>query len=247
MGLPGTIDQPRPEDFGVTAGDVERAPELVVTRFRLLIFLVLYIVVFAVVFAFIFAFSDSIPAALTFGLIVVAAVSIVLVPILLCALCASEKLETRWLCRRFPAIKECLAYQEAMAEFRRLTRRPPEGPHDHAWWTRLSGPTFRGQVQQALNQRNLELTPVADREAEGYDYTFRDTSGKVLIRCEAGATRIDIGVGRELTACLDETGAGRAIVVTPSGVSKRLAAYLMDHSIDVVDPEQILGNPPAEL
>jgi len=247
VGLPGTIDQPRPEDFGVTAVEVERAPELVVTRFRPLIFLVLYVAVFVVVFAFIFSFSDSIPAALTFGLIGVAAISIVLVPILLCALCASEKVETRWLCRRFPAIEGCIAYRTALAEFIRLTRRSPDRPRDHEWWLNLSSSTFRGRVQRALENRDLDLAPVADREAEGYDYTFRDEGAQVLVRCEAGATPVDVGVGRELTACLDETGAGRAIVVTPSGVSKRLASYLMDRPIDVVDPEQILGNPPVEL
>jgi hypothetical protein len=247
MGLPGTIDEPRPESFGVTAEDVELAPELFVTRFRLLIFFALYIAVFAAAFTIIYVYSNSIPAALTFGLIAVAAVSIVLIPLLMCVICASEKLETRWLCRRFPAIKACVAYREAMTEFRRLTRRSPEPIHDRQWWSRLSPPTFRGQVQEALQKRDLRLTPIVDRRADGYDFTIDEDGEKVLIRCEAGATPVDVGVGRELASCLEETGAERAILVSPAGVSPNLAAYLMDRPIDVVDPEQILANPPAEL
>jgi hypothetical protein len=151
------------------------------------------------------------------------------------------------LCRRFPAIKACVAYREAMTEFRRLTRRSPEPIHDRQWWSRLSPPTFRGQVQEALQKRDLRLTPIVDRRADGYDFTIDEDGEKVLIRCEAGATPVDVGVGRELASCLEETGAERAILVSPAGVSPNLAAYLMDRPIDVVDPEQILANPPAEL
>ena len=246
MGLPGSIDKPRPENFGVTADQVEQAPELFVTRHRLAIFVAIYIAVFAVVFAVVFATSESVPAALIFGLILVAAGSIVLIPLVVCCLCASEKAETRWVCRRFPAMKACLAYREALAEFTRKTRRSPDRPRDRDWWIGLSASTFRGQVQAALEQRGRELTPVADRQADGYDYAFVDDD-TVLVRCEEGTTPLDIGVGRELTACLLETGAARAVLVTAAGVSRRLTEYLVDHPIDVVEPEAILGNPPAEL
>ena len=246
MGLPGSIDKPRPENFGVTADQVEQAPELFVTRHRLAIFVAIYIAVFAVVFAVVFATSESVPAAIIFGLILVAAASIVLIPLVVCCLCASEKAETRWVCRRFPAMKACLAYREALAEFTRKTRRSPDRPRDRDWWIGLSASTFRGQVQAALEQRGLDLTPVADRQADGYDYAFVDDD-TVLVRCEEGTTPLDIGVGRELTACLLETGAARAVLVTAAGVSRRLTEYLVDHPIDVVEPEAILGNPPAEL
>jgi hypothetical protein len=69
----------------------------------------------------------------------------------------------------------------------------------------------------------------------------------VLVRCEAGPDPADIGIGRELTACLVETGAARAILVTPAGVSTRLGDYLAGRPINVVDPEKLLGNPAAEL
>lgn len=248
MGLPGSIDKPRPENFGVTAEQVEQAPELFVTRHRLAIFVAIYIAVFAVVFTVVFATSESVPAALIFGLILVAAGSVVLIPLVVCCLCASEKAETRWVCRRFPAMKACLAYREALAEFTRKTRRSPDRPRDRDWWIGLSASTFRGQVQAALEQRGLELTPVVDRQVDGYDYAFADDDDDtVLVRCEEGTTPLDIGVGRELTACLLETGAARAVLVTAAGVSRRLTEYLVDHPIDVVEPEAILGNPPAEL
>jgi hypothetical protein len=247
MGLPGSIDRPRPENFGVTAEQVEQAPELFVTRYRLAIFAVIYLAVFAVVFTVVLATSESVAAALIFGLILVAAGSIVIIPLVVCCLCASEKAETRWVCRRFPAMKACLAYREALAEFTRRTRRSPDRPRDRGWWIGLSASTFRGQVQAALERRGLEPAPVADRQADGYDYAFDDDDDTVLVRCEGGTTPVDIGVGRELTACLLETGAARAVLVTPAGVSRRLAEYLADRPIDVVEPEAILGNPPAEL
>lgn len=247
MGLSGSIDKPRPENFGVTAEQVERAPELFVTRHRPAIFVVVYLAVFAVVFTVVLATSESVTAALVFGLILVAAGSIVLIPLAVCCLCASETVETRWVCRRFPAMKACLAYREALAEFTRKTRRSPDRPRERDWWVGLSASTFRGQVQAALEQRGLELTPVADRQADGYDCSFADDRGTVLVRCEGGTTPLDIGVGRELTACLLETGAARAVLVTPAGVSRRLTRYLVDHPIDVVEPEAILGDPPAEI
>ncbi len=247
MDLPGTIETPRPEDFGLTPDDVERAPELVVARFRPQLFIGLYAAVGGLSFVLILWYSGSIGAAAAFSLIGTAAISVVLIPALMCVLCASEKAETMLLCRRFPQIQACLAYREAMTEFKRLTRRSPEEPHDRAWWLRLSGPAFRGQVRHALETRGLELTPVVDRRTEGFDYSFSDRGEEVLVRCEAGADSVEVGVGRELTACLDETGAARAVLVTPSGASQRLETYLVSRPIDVVDPERIVGNPPVEL
>jgi hypothetical protein len=247
MGLPGSIDKPRPDNFGVTAEQVEQAPELFVTRHRLAIFVAIYIAVFALAFAIVLTTTQSVSAALVFGLILVAAGSIVLIPLVVCCLCASEKAETRWLCRRFPTMKACLAYREALAEFTRKTRGPSDRPRDHDWWIGLSASTFRGQVQAALERRGFELTPVVDRQADGYDYAFVNDGDTVLVRCEEGTTLLDIGVGRELTACLLETGAARAVLVAPAEVSRRLSGYLVDHPIDVVEPETILGNPPAEL
>lgn len=241
MGLPGNIDTPRPEDFGLTADDVERAPELVVTRFRPQLFLGLYATVLAVVFILILLSTGSIGAATVFSLVGTAAISVVLIPVLVCVLCASEKAEAKLLCRRFPQLTACLAYREAMTEFKRLTRRSSEVSHDRAWWCRLSGPTFRERIERAFEARGLEIIPVADRQTGGFDFTFGEPNGDVLVRCETGADLVDIGVGRELTACLDETGAARAILVTPSGATKRLGDYIVGRDIDVVDPEQLLG------
>jgi len=248
MGLPDTIDTPRPEDFGLTADDVEEAPELVVTRFRPQLFIALYAAVVAVVFGLIFWASGSLGAAVAFSVIGTAAISVVLIPVLVCVLCASEKAETKLLCRRFPQLTACLAYRDAMTEFRQqLTRRSSEEAHDRTWWCRLTGPTFRDRVRRAFEARGIELTPVEDRRTRGFDFTFGETGGDVLVRCETGADPVDIGIGRELTACLVETGAARAILVTPSGVSTRLGDYLSGRPIDVVDPEKLLGKPRAEL
>jgi hypothetical protein len=247
VGLPGTVDKPRPEDYGVTADQVERAPELRITRFRPVIFAVLYVAVIAILFLVIFAASNSLPAAVTFSVILGAAGSIVLIPFLVCLLCASEKAETQWLCRKFPALKACLAYREALVDFKRRTEKPTGDVRDHDWWVKLPAPMLRSQVERALERRGLDVTPAADREAQGWDLAFLDDGGRVLVRCEEGVSPTGVGVGRELTACLNETGARRAILVTPLLPSMALESYLVDRPINVVQPWDILGSPPAEL
>lgn len=247
MGIPGTIDRPRPSDFGVSAEDVERAPAPFVTRHRFRIFLALYAVIWLIAFSVIWLLSSSVAAAAAFAAIGVGAVSVILVPILLCLVCACEKAETKWLCRTFPALEACLAYREAMAAFRRLGEPPPAPRKDLAWWRDLSLATLRSQVERDLAARGLDVDPVSDRDAAGYDFTFRDDGSTVLVRCEAGRSEVGIGVGRELTACLDETGAARAVLVAPAGASSDLRSYVVDRPIEIVDPATILADPPAEL
>jgi hypothetical protein len=163
MGLPGTIETPRPEDFGLTADDVARAPELVVTRFRPQLFIGLYATVVAVVFGLIFWSSGSIGAAVAFSVIGTAAISVVLIPVLVCVLCASEKAETKMLCRRFPQLTACLAYRDAMTEFKQLTRRSSEDPH---FGRRSNAPSKPGlssspPLQTAEPQDSILSSPIA--------------------------------------------------------------------------------------
>jgi hypothetical protein len=246
MGIPGTIDPPRPEDFGVDAGEIDTAPEPFITRFRYSIFVILYATILVVAFLVLYRISGSIPASMTFAVIGVGALSIVLVPILMCVVCACEKAEIKWMCRRFPALERCLDYREALADFMRRGARSPEPPHDRSWWSGLSPTSFRAQVGRDLESRGLDLEPVADRGAAGFDYTLRDGDETVLVRCEAGPEQVEVGVARELVACIGETDADRAIVVTPGGASTTLGSYLVDHPITVVDPMDLPGDPPAE-
>jgi hypothetical protein len=234
-----TAREPRPEDFGVTGSQVEQAPELRLPRARPVVLVVLYLMVFAILFAVILTISGSLSAALTFTVILGAAASIVLIPLLLCIACASERAETRWLCRKFPALESCLAYREALEAYHRLTEPRRGDPDEPRSWTLLDLPAFTLGVERRLTEAGETVIPVRSRVAAGYDHEVPIGEDRVLVRCEPGDRPVDIGVGRELMGCLDETGADRAVVVTAAPVTAELEAYLEGRPLSVTDPVQL--------
>jgi hypothetical protein len=94
-----------------------------------------------------------------------------------------------------------------------------------------------------MEARALDPRPVIDRDASGYDFIARVDDEPVIVRCETGDEPVDIGIGRELTACLAETGATRALLVSEAGASEALAAYLLDRPIEVVAPSRMFAEP----
>jgi hypothetical protein len=145
------------------------------------------------------------------------------------------------LCRRYPTLKACLAYREAIAEFKRITRRSTVDVRDHDWWKKLPATVFRSQVARALERTDHSLESVPNREATGFDFVLGGEGHRVLIRCEEGSGVIEAGVGRELSACLAETGADRAILMTTGKPSAALTSYLMGRPVKLVRPWEILA------
>ena len=170
-------------------------------------------------------------------MLLVAAGSIFLLPLLVGLVCASERAEILWLCRRFPALAACLEYRAAVDAFVR-GRRAATAREDRAdSWSGLSHDAFRLRLERDLARRGIPTVPVRDRDLDGYDFALDTGRGRVLVRCEAGDEPVRVSVGRELHACLEETGADGALVVTAAGPSPALSAYAADRPVRVVPPD----------
>ena len=106
-----TTNGPRVEDFGISEEDLANAPGRFFAEKWPSILGVAYLVAAAAISFIILRVAGSWPAALFFTTIILAAGSVVLLPLAMLVLCASERVEERWLCRKFPALRACLAYR----------------------------------------------------------------------------------------------------------------------------------------
>jgi len=235
-----TSDGPRVEDFGITEDDLVQAPRLFVAGHRMWIFLLTYTLVAAALFFAILKTGSSWPAAVFFTVILLAAGSVLLLPILVAALCVGERAEERWLCKRVPVLRACLAYRSAVAEHRRRSEPPskahPSTPQD---WTVLSPALFRAESGSLLEKSAYGSVTAFDRDATGIDFEVRATTGPVLIRCEPGVQPVTAGVGREVVATMADRRAARALIVTSAGASPALASYIAGRPISVVAPSKL--------
>ncbi len=235
-----TSDGPKIEDFGITEDDLVHAPGLFVAGHRLWIFLLTYAIVAAAFFFAILRTGSSWSAAAFFTIILLAAGSVLLLPILVAALCVGERAEERWLCKRVPLLRACLAYRRAVDEHRQRTTIPARShPATSQDWAVLSPASFRAEVASLLEKTVHGTVSSFDREATGIDFEVGAATGTVLIRCEAGAQPVTAGVGRELVTAVAERRAARAVVVTTAGASPALADYIAGRPISVVTPPQL--------
>ena len=231
-----TSDGPRIEDFGITREDLANAPGSFVANHRAKLLLGSYVLAAAVVFVAILRAGDSWPAAVFFTLIALAAGSILLLPVLMLALCATEAAEEHWLCRSFPSLRACLAYQKAVADHRRKTaaRTPPPVGEDE--WAALSGPRFLEEVASLLKEQLPSAVSRMQRESSGFDFVIDDDVLEILVRCESGSHPIAASVGREMAAALADRGANRAVIITAAKTTPILDDYIADRPIEVIAP-----------
>jgi hypothetical protein len=231
--------EPQLEDFGITEQDLTRAPEPRLMRVRPHAVMALLVATTAAAFVGLLIVGDSTSAALFFAIILVAAWSIVLMPVFVCLVCASECLERRWLCRKFPLLDACLAYRVAVEEHRSRQTRRNHKRADLDRWSALPPVVFRLEIERQLEAGGSAARRVRNPRSAGYDFEA-DTDGEhVLIRCVPGKRPAEIAVGRELMSCLDETDADRAVLVSAVGAAPDLAAYVRGRPLSVVDPVRL--------
>jgi len=231
--------EPRLEDFGITEDDLARAPCLLLAEHRPAVLAAAYLAMAAVAFTVILATGASVPTAALFTVITLAAGSILLLPLLVLAQCASERAEERWLCGRFPKLRACLAYRRAIAEHAR--RRPAAAAAEPGpvWWASAPQTAFVAAVSARL-ARDPELRISAlDRERTGADLEVETAKGSVLVRCELGASPVGPGVGRELVTAVTECGAARAVIVSVADPAPALAEAIAGRPISIVAPWQL--------
>jgi hypothetical protein len=231
-----TSDGPRIEDFGITENDLERAPRPFLAQHRLQVLAGAYAIAAGLLFVALFSVSDSMPAAAFFTVIALAAGSVLLLPGLVFALCAGERAEERWLCRRVPVLKACLAYQRAVADHRHTAfNRRNVGPRPEEWFA-LGQAAFVELTRSELDRRGGVRVAAADRESTGFDFVVEQGRKRLLLRCEAGLTPVGAAVGRELAAAVSDVGADAAVIVTLSEPTAVLEDYIDDRPIVIVSP-----------
>ena len=229
--------RPQLDDFGITEEDLNRAPCLFIAGHRPSVIAAVYLTVSVVVFLLLLGVGGSPTAAAFFTVVSVAAGSILLLPILVVAVCASERVEERWLCGRFPKLSGCLAYRAAIAEFERLERaESADGPISTRWWVGASATAFVAAAEKELERLTGCAACTVDREATGFDFEVQSPDGAILVRCEPGAGPVPAAVGRELVAAVADRGAARAVVVTTAEASPALADYIGGRPIAVITP-----------
>lgn len=233
-----SVGGPHVDDFGITEEDLRRAPCLFLEGHRPAVIAAAYLTAAAVLFSLLLRTGGSPPAAAFFTFIGLAAGSILLLPVLLLIVCASERVEKRWLCGRFPKLSACLAYREAVAEHERR-HRPTVERSSIGWWSGASSTAFLEGVRTELEGETARGIAALDRDTTGIDFELGAASGTVLVRCEPGVRPVAAAVGRELVAALADRAAARAIIITAADVSPALADYIAGRPISVVAPWQL--------
>jgi hypothetical protein len=232
-------DGPRIEDFGITEGDLERAPKLFLSHHRPLFLCVAYLVASVVVFSLIFSSSGSMAAAVFFTAITLAAGSVLLLPLLILLVCVGERTEERWLCYRFPLLRACLAYRAAVADHQRQLMTRQRNEADARWWVLQDPRDFSEQAARVMAEHGSIERPEGGREVCGFDFVVRSDAHTTLVRCETTSEPVDASVGREMAAALIDYVADDALIVTPGGASSVLVEYLHERPIKVVPPWKI--------
>jgi hypothetical protein len=234
-----TSDGPRIEDFGISEHDLARVPKFVVASHRTALLVGVYLMAASVSFWVMLSVGGSWSAAAFFTVIVLAAVSVLLLPVAFLAVCAGERAEERWLCRRFPALRACLAYRKAVADHRRrsLPSAPPRVAPEV--WRDISLPACLVLMGDTLNTRACGDVTEIDRETAGFDFLVVSDGRRLLLRCEPGPNPVSAAVGRELAAALIDFDADAAWIVAAAEPTPALEDYVADRPITVLGPGEL--------
>jgi hypothetical protein len=232
-----TSNGPRIEDFGITEGDLESAPGLFVAGHRREILVLAYLVAAAALFLVMLEIGSSWTAAVFFTVIAMAACSVIVVPLIVAILCAGERAEERWLCRRVPTLRACLAYQRALAaHHRRLSHVSIPRPSTPDDWASLRLEKYVAEVGRLLERTRPAVVVSCNRGLTGIDFTLEYPDRRVVLRCEADPKVIAPSVGRELAAALVDCEADTAVIVAVTAPDPVLEAYIADRPIVIVRP-----------
>ncbi|MCW8985234.1 MAG: hypothetical protein OQK55_07820 [Thermoanaerobaculales bacterium] len=231
-----TSDGPRIEDFGINEGDLDRAPKLFLSNHRPGVLVGAYIIAAVVAFTAIFHSSGSMPAAVFFSAMTLAAGSVLLLPVLMLVLCAGEWAEERWFCRRVPILRACLAYQRAVAEHRRSTDNRVSPVTAPEAWSSVSHSAFLEMLSTDLDTLFEASVSRANREETGFDFVVERAERRLLLRCESGVKPVAAAVGRELVAAVDDFRGDAAVIITVAEPTPALDSYIADRPITIAPP-----------
>lgn len=228
---------PRPEDFGLSEHSLESVPRPRIEARRGLCVVMVYGSAVALVLSAALTLSGSVIAALFFGILLVAAGSVLLIPAVTGLVCAMERCEHNWLCRRYGAYR-------ALSEYRRATAEHEVAQHQYeVWqsrtledhWRQMDQRTLVTETAELYRQAGKSVREMVPHDRAGVDLLIVSDASVTAVRCVADPVDEGLTLGRELAAARLDAGADRLLLVSPRGVDEELAEYLASHAGTILD------------
>ncbi len=234
---------PRPEDYGLSESTLESIPRPRIEPRRSLCIVVVYGSAVALVVSAALALSGSVIAAVFFGILLVAAGSVLLIPAVTGLVCAMERCEHNWLCRRYGTYRALSEYRRAMAQYE-----VELGQYDlwHArtledHWRQMDQRTLVAETAELYRRLGTSVREIDPRDRAGVDLMIVGDRSVTAIRCLTDLPDGGLAFGRELAAARLDAGADRLLLVAPGGVDNELAEYLAGHAGTILDAGDLAG------
>ncbi len=228
---------PQPGDFGLSEDNLESIPRPRIEARKGLCILIVYGSAVALVLSAALALSGSVIAAVFFGILLVAAGSVLLIPAVTGLVCAMERCEHNWLCRRYGAYRALSDYRRAMDDHK-VAQRQYEIWHartleDH--WRRMDQRALVAETAELYRRSGIAVREMGPHDRAGVDLLIVGDASVTAIRCVADPIDTGLTLGRELAAARLDIGADRLLLVSPRGVDDELEEYLASHSGTILD------------
>ncbi len=232
---------PRLEDFGLTAEEFKAVPESKIGPRRALFFLGVYGTAATLVFLATLTISGSIIGAVFFGILLLAAGSVLLVPAITGLVCALETCEQCWMCRRHAQYRAASYYRKAMKAYEVEVQRLQAVQHRHgeAFWRSLDHPRLVAETIRVLESAGHVVNRVAPELDSGIDLLVTRAEEVTAVKCAAGGVVTGRSLGRELAAAARDIGAFETLLVAPGGVDSDLSLYLEEHHGKAIDSAEL--------
>lgn len=108
------------------------------------------------------------------------------------------------------------------------------------FWRSLRGRAFEYELASLFKKKGYSVETTPPTGDAGVDLILRKGGTKTIVQCKAHAKKIGIGTARELSACLRDFSADRAIIACLEGVTRPVTDYIKDKPIDVIDVHDIV-------
>jgi hypothetical protein len=233
---------PQLHDFGLSEEAVAGLPEALVTAHRNGILASGFALTVAVSVGVALVLSGSLAAALLFGVLLVCAASILLLPAAVAALCAAELMEREWLCRRFAAYRAWTEYRTALDAHREAQQRRHRAERLKLWnWYSLPAEELRDAVVELLVQQGWGVQRVPSELDTGVDLKIDRGERSAAVRCAAGSRPCGPSLVRELVTCRDDFGVEEVLLVAPACGTRQLEDSLRGRPVVLIDAEGLVA------
>ena len=107
------------------------------------------------------------------------------------------------------------------------------------FWNSLSGPEFKKRLTDLYLRLGYEISPTLQSGDQGFEISLKKNGDWVIVRCKSGEESIGPEVVKALYDTLNRLGASRAILVCPSGFTKRVFEYVQDKPLELISASDL--------